>query len=321
MQRVIEPEQLKKFFPEVKLEDLKRPENIELLISHREGRLVPQRVKIVGDLVLWDSPLGKTVAGAHSDLFEEVEMTTHKSEIHFACSMRMAAVKYEEIIGAEEIQAETKSTAVDREFLDWWKWDSIGAACEPKCGGCRCGHCQPGGKEMTLIEEKELEIIKQGLTYVTADAHSSAPHWDTKYPWIEDPISLPNNRTAVEATFLRTEKQLKREPDWQAAYKAQVHEMVERGAAKKLTKEIKDSWTGPVWYVSHLVAPNPHSVTTPVRLVWNSSQRFKGFSMNDLLLKGLDVLNPIRGVLLRFRRGVHAALGDIRKMYNSVWLE
>lgn len=24
---------------------------------------------------------------------------------------------------------------------------------------------------------------------------------------------------------------------------------------------------------------------------------------------------------LRFRRGVYAALGDIRKMYNSVWLE
>ena len=44
-------------------------------------------------------------------------------------------------------------------------------------------------------------------------------------------------------------------------------------------------------------------------------------SMNDLLLKGPDGLNPIRAVLLRFRRGVHAALGDIKKMYNSVWLE
>lgn len=80
------------------------------------------------------------------------------------------------------------------------------------------------------------------------------------------------------------------------------------------------TWRGPVWYVSHLVAPNPNSVTTPVRLVWNSSQKFQGFSMNDLLLKGPDVLNPIRAVLLRFR-GVHAALGDIKKMYNSVWLE
>lgn len=74
--RVIKPEQLKKFFPEAELEDLKRPEGIKLLISHREGRLAPQRVKVVGDLVLWDSPLGKTVGGAHPDLIEEVDMTS-----------------------------------------------------------------------------------------------------------------------------------------------------------------------------------------------------------------------------------------------------
>ncbi len=104
-------------------------------------------------------------------------------------------------------------------------------------------------------------------------------------------------------------------------YAAQVHEMVERGAAIKLSEDMINSWNGPVWYVSHLIAPNPHSVTTPVRLVWNSSQKFKGVSMNDLLLKGTDVLNPIRAVLLRFRIGVYAVLGDIRKMYNSVWLE
>lgn len=73
--RVIKPEQLKKFFPEAELEDLKRPESIKLLISHREGRLAPHRVKVVGDLVLWDSPLGKTVGGAHPDLIEEVDMT------------------------------------------------------------------------------------------------------------------------------------------------------------------------------------------------------------------------------------------------------
>ncbi len=174
---------------------------------------------------------------------------------------------------------------------------------------------------MTLAEERELEIIKKCLAYVEEDVHSKSPHWHSKYLWTEDPASLPNNRSGVEAIFLRTEKQLKREPEWQIAYAAQVHDMVERGVAIKLTEDMINSWNGPVWYVSHLIAPNPHSVTTPVCLVWNSSQKFKGVSMNDLLLKGPNVLNAIRAVLLRFRIGVYAVLGDIRKMYNSVWLE
>lgn len=278
-------------------------------------------------------PYWKTVAGAHPDLFEEIKVAAHKSETHFARSMRTAAVKYEEIpaeglfrtdktVHLDDTTVEAKYTAAShRDFLEWWKWDSIGAACDPKCGGCRCGNCQPGGKEMTLAEEKESEIIKEGLTYVMEDEHSKSPHWDSRYPWTIDPASLPNNRSGVESTFLRTEKRLMKEPEWFAAYKDQVHEMVERGAAKKLTKEMMENWKGPVWYVSHLVAPNPHSVTTPVRIVWNSSQQFRGVSMNDVLLKGPDVLNQIRAVLFRFRRGVHAALGDIKKMYNSVWLE
>lgn len=91
---------------------------------------------------------------------------------------------------------------------------------------------------MTLAEERELEVVKNGLTYVAADEHSERPHWHAKYPWVEDPATLPSNRSAVEATFFRTERQLTREPEWKAAYAAQVHEMVERRAAMKLSKDV-----------------------------------------------------------------------------------
>lgn len=122
---------------------------------------------------------------------------------------------------------------------------------------------------MSLANVRKLEIIKAGLNFRERDAHSDQPHWDVKYPWKEDPVSLPNNQKAVEATFLRTEKRLARDSLWKEAYLRQVHKMVERGAAVKLTKDVMDSWEGAVWWVSHLTAPNPHSVTTPVQLVWN----------------------------------------------------
>nr|XP_054601662.1 uncharacterized protein LOC129164711 [Nothobranchius furzeri] len=68
-------EQLQQIFPDVSLEELNRPNEINLLISHREGKLAPQRKRVVGDLVLWDGPLGKAVGGTHPELFEGITMT------------------------------------------------------------------------------------------------------------------------------------------------------------------------------------------------------------------------------------------------------
>lgn len=53
-------------------------------------------------LELWDGSLGKTVGGSHPDLFEEIDISAHRSKTHFARSMRAAAVKYEEHIGIDQ---------------------------------------------------------------------------------------------------------------------------------------------------------------------------------------------------------------------------
>lgn len=44
--------QLQKFFLDVAAKELIHPEKIDLLISHREAHLVPQPIKVVGDLIL-----------------------------------------------------------------------------------------------------------------------------------------------------------------------------------------------------------------------------------------------------------------------------
>ena len=183
--RHVSAKELQEFFPEIPLSDLARPREIQLLVSHKEGQLAPQKISTVGDLALWDGPMGKRVASSHSELLEVVTVAAHTSRTHFARSMRTAAVRYEEhtcvvpihppqiqqaLIVAQSQQSNCAATTSN--FLDWWKWDSIGAGCVPRCGGCRCGNCQPGGKEMTLAEERELEMVKSRLTYVAADDHS-----------------------------------------------------------------------------------------------------------------------------------------------------
>lgn len=62
---------------------------------------------------------------------------------------------------------------------------------------------------MTLAEERELEVIKGGLTYKKGDDHTPAPHWDAKYPWTVHPASLPNKQRCSPGLFLKDGKTTK----------------------------------------------------------------------------------------------------------------
>lgn len=111
-------------------------------------------------------PVRETVGGAHPNLREVIDLAFYKSETHFAQSMKTTAVKYREITGIRGLKTETKNTIAGRKFLDWWKWDSIGAACEPRCGGCRCSNCQPRhdtkqGKRTRRYQKRASPILKQ----------------------------------------------------------------------------------------------------------------------------------------------------------------
>ena len=65
----------------------------------------------------------------------------------------------------------------------------------------------------------------------------------------------------------------------------------------------------------------PESLSTPIRVVFNSSQMYQGHSLNGALQLGPDILNSLHGVLLRFRGDVVAAQGDISKMFYAVRVE
>ena len=57
-----------------------------------------------------------------------------------------------------------------------------------------------------------------------------------------------------------------------------------------------------------------------IEIIFNSSAKFNGVSLNDFWAKGPDVMNNMLGILLRFREGSVALAGDIKRMYHSVHL-
>ena len=118
-----------------------------------------------------------------------------------------------------------------------------------------------------------------------------------------------------------TLKKLSRDPTWKEIYEAQLLELLKRGFAREVTEKELNDWRGnggKIYYIAHQMALNPGSKSTPVRVVFNSSQVYKGYSLNSSWELGPDVMNNLHGVLIRFREdtGSNHRTGKISKVHQ-----
>ena len=266
----------------------KRPASgvIGLLIGFSYAAYHPVKIEEVGHLLLMKNRFEIIVAGTHPEIQETTRtLVKHVIGLHVAANIE-----------------------------EFHNIESLGVTCHPKCGGCRCGKCHTCGKDMTLVEEREHELIKEGLEFNTQSGR-----WLAHYPWIKDPSCLPDNRSFAYAVLKSTEKRLQKNPLHAETYQKQMDDMLERKAARPIYDRELKSYPGPKFYIAHHDVLSPHSMSTPMRVVFNSSARVKGGpSLNEYLAKGPCLLNQLLGILLRFRQDRFAFIGDIKKMFHSI---
>ena len=295
------------FFPEISLEDIERPKGkIELLIGADCCELLPNKVNQIGSLQLMKNQFGHCLRGSHPNLGSNGKVNHVVVKIHFL-NGRTTQVN--------DLRPSTTRN-IKNELDLFFNVESLGTHCIPKCGECRCGKCAPGSRRISLQEERELKMIKDGLRH---DPEQNV--WTIQYPWIKDPHELPNNFPAAFSQLKTTEKRLKKLGESHSqAYDLQVNDMINRGIAKKLTSQELSSYQGPVHYIPHHEVMKPDSKSTPIRIVFNSSSSYMGHKLNDYWAKGPNMMNDLLGVLVRFRQGYVAMANDIAKMYNTVRL-
>ena len=80
----------------------------------------------------------------------------------------------------------------------------------------------------------------------------------------------------------------------------EMRKYIERGTFVKLSKEGLDSYQEPKQYMTHHGVLKD-SVTTPLRVVTNSSFNNGGNSLNSCLPKGPNSLNDMFAITLRFK--------------------
>ena len=311
---------LKKLFPRIDSKLLMKDSGpIDILIGNDLLGFHPRKeIASAGQhLQVCSGPFGLCVQGSHpalgnsnnipSSFFINIISTqdspaitaTHPQHSEFSASVQCYLTKAEKASLGEFIQGE-----------------DLGVEVQPRCGACQCGKCPIRGHTYSFKEEQELQIIRNNLKY-----DPEKKRWTTSYPWIVNPSTLPDNYAAALATLRNTERTLKKDLAWSEIYSAQIQDMVDRGVARKLSKEEINSWNGPKYYISHLAVQNPKSTSTPVRIVFNSSQTFRGTSLNACLAKGPEsYLNDLLGILLRWREERVALVADIKKMYNSIFI-
>ena len=111
-------------------------------------------------------------------------------------------------------------------------------------------------------------------------------------------------------------KKLAKDPKLYEAMQIQINNLIHKGYATKIeAANLQDS--PKTWYLPIFIALNPNK-PQKLRLVWDAASKSNGKSLNDFLLSGPDLLQPLVQVLLSFRTGKIAICGDIAEMFHRI---
>ena len=192
----------------------------------------------------------------------------------------------------------------------FWESECLGVLPEKRCGRClQCSTCSDLGLLHSRKEQEDLEAIKQGVKLVDGEIR-------VQYQFRKDPKSLPNNRNVAVKIAEKLEKRLENDGHLEY-YNQELKKYFERGAAVQLSEDEINSWQGPVNYISHH-GVEQDSVSTPLRIVTNSSLKNGGKSLNDCLITGPKSLNSMFDIMLRFRCHESGLVFDLTKAYNCL---
>ncbi|XP_071133064.1 uncharacterized protein [Mytilus edulis] len=137
--------------------------------------------------------------------------------------------------------------------------------------------------------------------------------WTAPLPFRKDRPVLPNNRVQAVQRVNSLERSLRMNPNKKEHILEFMNKMfVNKHAEKAPNLPIgNECWYLPFFGVYHPKKPGK------VRIVFDSSAKFSGTSLNDVLIKGPDLTNNLLGVLLRFRKEAVAVTADVEQMFYN----
>ena len=100
----------------------------------------------------------------------------------------------------------------------------------------------------------------------------NAGHLSAKYPFKVDPGVLINKGNEA-LTYQKSQEKRQLKNRTHSQYVAHFQEMLDRGVVEEISSQEAEQYSGPVNWITHHEVYKPGSLSTPVRLVSNSSFR------------------------------------------------
>ncbi|XP_061170947.1 uncharacterized protein LOC133180435 [Saccostrea echinata] len=136
-------------------------------------------------------------------------------------------------------------------------------------------------------------------------------HWQAPLPFRKDRQRLVNNYDQARKRAKQLDYTLQKDPTKKEHFVEFMDALFKNHHAEIAPplQNGEECWYLPLFGVYNPKKPNK------IRVVFDSSAKFEGKSLNDVLLTGPDLTNSLLGVLLRFRREKVALIGDIEQMF------
>ncbi|XP_045032645.1 uncharacterized protein LOC123474497 [Daphnia magna] len=170
-----------------------------------------------------------------------------------------------------------------------------------------------------VIPAQPLESTEDKLARKKLDAtiQFDGTRYEVGLPWVSDAIALPDNYNSALRRLFSIENKFIHNSNFAERYKAVIDDYVAKGFARPLKESELKGTFGRNWYLPHHGVVNPRK-PEKVRVVFYASANFQGLALNEVLLKGPNLINDIGATLLLFREKSVSLSGDIQQMFLQV---
>ncbi|XP_044136507.1 uncharacterized protein LOC122928083 [Bufo gargarizans] len=168
--------------------------------------------------------------------------------------------------------------------------------------------------ERTRDDDKPAPSVEDTLFLEIMDREvyrDKSGSWVAPLPFRSPRHRLPVNKVQAEKRFSLLQRTLQRKPDMKKHFQAFMQKIFDNEHAERAPplQENQEHWYLPIFGVYHPQKPGQ------IRVVFDSSAKHEGISLNDVLLSGPDLNNTLLGVLIRFRKELVAVTADVQQMF------